>query len=73
MGAPALMGSPGGAGPTGIGAAAQARAPLTASAKASAYIFLVGVALVVLFGFFPGLRTLPGAKARSACRSSSRS
>ena len=27
------------------------------------FIFLVGVALVVLFGFFPALRQLPGAKA----------
>jgi len=38
------------------------RPPLTASAKTSALIFLVGVALVVLFGFFPALRTLPDAK-----------
>jgi anaerobic C4-dicarboxylate transporter DcuA len=38
------------------------RPALKPSAKASAYIFLTGVALVVLFGFFPGLRTLPGAK-----------
>ena len=38
------------------------RPPLKPSAKISAYLFLVGVALVVLFGFFPGLRTLPGAK-----------
>jgi anaerobic C4-dicarboxylate transporter len=38
------------------------RAPLKASAKLSAYVFLAGVALVVLFGFFPALRTLPGAK-----------
>jgi len=43
--------------------AAVGRAPLVASAKPSAYIFLVGVALVVLFGFFPALRQLPGAKA----------
>jgi len=35
---------------------------LKPSAKISAYLFLAGVALVVLFGFFPGLRTLPGAK-----------
>ncbi len=41
---------------------AAVRAPLAASAKPSAYLFLVGVALVVLFGFFPQLRTLPGAK-----------
>jgi anaerobic C4-dicarboxylate transporter DcuA len=39
------------------------RPPLKASAKLSAYVFLVGVALVVLFGFFPELRKLPGAKA----------
>jgi len=37
--------------------------PLPPAAKASALIFLVGVALVVLFGFFPALRQLPGAKA----------
>ena len=30
--------------------------------RLSAFIFLAGVALVVLFGFFPSLRTLPGAK-----------
>lgn len=41
---------------------AAVRAALPASAKPSAYLFLVGVALVVLFGFFPQLRTLPGAK-----------
>ena len=46
--------------------ASQPRAPLKASAKASAYIFLAGVALVVLFGFFPSLRTLPGAKSALA-------
>jgi anaerobic C4-dicarboxylate transporter DcuA len=38
------------------------KAALKPSAKISAYLFLAGVALVVLFGFFPGLRTLPGAK-----------
>jgi anaerobic C4-dicarboxylate transporter DcuA len=38
------------------------RPPLKASAKLSAFVFLAGVALVVLFGFFPSLRTLPGAK-----------
>jgi len=42
---------------------AAERPPLKASAKPSAYLFLAGVALVVLFGFFPALRTLPGAKA----------
>ena len=41
---------------------AAARPPLRPGAKASAFIFLVGVALVVLFGFFPALRHLPGAK-----------
>jgi len=39
-----------------------ARPALKPAAKLSAYIFLAGVALVVLFGFFPSLRTLPGAK-----------
>ena len=43
--------------------AAADRPPLKSSAKLSAFLFLAGVALVVLFGFFPGLRTLPGAKA----------
>ena len=38
------------------------RPPLKPAAKASAFIFLTGVALVVLFGFFPELRKLPGAK-----------
>jgi anaerobic C4-dicarboxylate transporter DcuA len=38
------------------------RPPLKPAAKLSAFIFLGGVALVVLFGFFPALRTLPGAK-----------
>ena len=32
------------------------------AARLSAFIFLAGVALVVLFGFFPELRQLPGAK-----------
>ena len=45
------------------------RPPLKPAAKLSAYVFLAGVALVVLFGFFPALRTLPGARERSACRS----
>ncbi len=36
------------------------------AAKTSALIFLAGVALVVLFGFFPALRTLPGAKSALA-------
>jgi anaerobic C4-dicarboxylate transporter DcuA len=39
------------------------KAPLKPSAKPSAYIFLAGVALVVLFGFFPALRQIPGTKA----------
>ena len=42
--------------------AAAARPALKASAKPSAFIFLAGVALVVLFGFFPDLRKLPGAE-----------
>jgi anaerobic C4-dicarboxylate transporter DcuA len=37
------------------------RAPLKPAARLSAYLFLSGVALVVLFGFFPELRKLPGA------------
>ena len=41
---------------------AAERPPLKDSAKPSALIFLVGVALVVVFGFFPELRKLPGAK-----------
>jgi anaerobic C4-dicarboxylate transporter DcuA len=45
---------------------AAGRPPLTASAKASAYMFLAGVALVVVFGFFPALRTLPGTKSALA-------
>ncbi|HQR54215.1 MAG TPA: anaerobic C4-dicarboxylate transporter family protein, partial [Burkholderiales bacterium] len=39
------------------------KAQLKPTAKLSAFLFLAGVALVVAFGFFPGLRTLPGAKA----------
>lgn len=35
--------------------------PLKPKAKLSAMVFLTGVALVVLFGFFPELRKLPGA------------
>ena len=42
------------------------RAPLKPTAKLSAYVFLAGVALVVLSGFFPSLRTLPGAKSALA-------
>ena len=56
-----------GSGPDGVPApTAPAREPLRASAKPSATIFLAGVALVVVFGFFPGLRTLPGAKSALA-------
>jgi anaerobic C4-dicarboxylate transporter DcuA len=36
--------------------------PLAPGAKLSAYIFLLAVSLVVVFGFFPELRRLPGAK-----------
>lgn len=39
------------------------RPPLKPAAKLSAFLFLGGVALVVVFGFFPELRKLPGAKA----------
>ncbi len=39
------------------------RPPLKPAAKRSAYLFLLGVALVVVFGFFPSLRLMPGAKA----------
>ena len=38
------------------------RPPLKAGATLSAGLFLIAVALVVLFGFFPALRQLPGAK-----------
>lgn len=43
-----------------------AKTELKPGAKISATIFLAGVALVVLFGFFPALRTLPGAKSALA-------
>lgn len=46
--------------------APEARPPLKPAAKRSALVFLGGVALVVLFGFFPSLRTLPGAKSALA-------
>jgi anaerobic C4-dicarboxylate transporter DcuA len=42
--------------------AAADRQPPKPAAKISAYLFLSGVALVVLLGFFPDLRQLPGAK-----------
>jgi len=45
---------------------ADQRPPLKPAAKLSAFVFLGGVALVVLFGFFPSLRTLPGAKSALA-------
>lgn len=38
------------------------KAPLKPTAKLSAFLFLAGVVTVVVLGFFPGLRTLPGAK-----------
>jgi len=38
------------------------RPALKPAAKLAAFVFLGGVALVVLFGFFPQLRQLPGAK-----------
>jgi anaerobic C4-dicarboxylate transporter DcuA len=42
------------------GAGATAPPPLKPGSKASAFIFFGGVALVVLAGLFPGLRTVPG-------------
>ena len=41
---------------------AAQRPVLKPTAKLAAFVFLSGVALVVLFGFFPALRQLPGAK-----------
>ncbi|NDP40585.1 MAG: anaerobic C4-dicarboxylate transporter [Rhodoferax sp.] len=41
---------------------AAQRPALKPTAKLAAFVFLSGVALVVLFGFFPALRQLPGAK-----------
>ena len=41
---------------------AAARPPLPPGGKLSAFIFLAGVAFVVVFGFFPELRQLPGQK-----------
>src|SRR5512133_1133423 len=38
------------------------RPALKPAAKLAAFVFLSGVALVVLFGFFPEMRKLPGAK-----------
>jgi anaerobic C4-dicarboxylate transporter DcuA len=42
------------------------QAPLKPTAQLSAFLFLAGVAIVVVLGFFPGLRTLPGAKSAVA-------
>jgi len=42
------------------------RPPLKPTAKLAALVFLAGVAVVVVFGFFPALRTLPGAKSALA-------
>lgn len=42
---------------------AAERAPLKTTARLAAFIFLTGVALIVLFGFYPELRRIPGAKA----------
>lgn len=50
------------AGQIPVPAPAGDRPPLKPAARLSAYVFLTGVALVVLFGFFPDLRHLPGAK-----------
>ena len=50
--------------PAGTQAAASPT-PLKAGAKASAFIFFGGVALVVLAGIFPALRTVPGKTAEA--------
>ena len=42
--------------------AVEQRPPLKPASKLSAYLFLAGVAAVVVFGFFPSLRMMPGAK-----------
>lgn len=42
------------------GDAGAPRPPLKVGARASAFIFLAGVVLVVLAGLFPALRTVPG-------------
>jgi anaerobic C4-dicarboxylate transporter DcuA len=49
--------------PSRQGANAAALPPLKRGAKASAFIFFGGVALVVLAGIFPALRTVPGSGA----------
>jgi anaerobic C4-dicarboxylate transporter DcuA len=46
-------------------AGTTAPAPLKRGSKASAFIFFGGVALVVLAGLFPALRTIPGTAAES--------
>jgi anaerobic C4-dicarboxylate transporter DcuA len=46
--------------PSRQGAGVAALPPLKRGAKASAFIFFGGVALVVLAGIFPALRTVPG-------------
>jgi anaerobic C4-dicarboxylate transporter DcuA len=46
--------------PPSKAAAGATPPPLKAGAKASAFIFFGGVALVVLAGIFPALRTVPG-------------
>ncbi len=43
--------------------ALDAKAPLKPTAKLSALLFLAGVMTVVVLGFFPALRTIPGSKA----------
>jgi len=51
--------------PSSRGAGAvEERSPLKRGAKASAFIFFGGVALVVLAGIFPALRTIPGKAAQ---------
>ncbi len=59
-------GTPGGSGTGPFQPGLSERPPLKPTAKIAAFVFLVGVALVVLFGFFPSLRTLPGAKSALA-------
>jgi anaerobic C4-dicarboxylate transporter DcuA len=46
--------------PSRLGAGAIAPPPLKRGSQASAFIFFGGVALVVLAGLFPALRTVPG-------------
>jgi len=49
--------------PTGRGNGTAALPPLKGGSKASAFMFFGGVALVVLAGLFPVLRTVPGTAA----------